>query len=355
MKNFFLYLFIFNISLTYADFGEVVDCPENLKLIKSLQNTAQCRQGLGFEISYYSQREEKIYIDTGANQLKILNFDLRKAQHCLDFNPNNAIEDVAYNTEIEKWVIYQSQNIFRNIEMVYLLDKDYDLNKFALTFMIEKNNLPLGEIIKFRGTKAIIRTKNNQKPLIVDINIPSIEVLKEKAFNYFEMRSTGWRFMNEGLGDYPAYNQTVAIVNKCENLTNQKKKNNCYHLQGKQLQLNILEYVKKEFQNNDDTRTLMEYLGEDKKKLKELYVAKSIYQAYKELNESQVMNLNYRWDKEGWRISSTFAHFGSAPARQLTYNLSDGKSYFSLGHFAYKPAAFSVRYAYYPISIIEWE
>lgn len=238
--------------------------------------------------------------------------------------------------------------------MLYLLDKDYNLNKFVLTFLIENNTVSLDKMVTFNGTKAVI-VDNAGKLFAVDTSIPTLEELKQEAFNYYEMRSTGWRFMRKGLGDYPAYEKTTEIVNKCEAVEKERKKERCYKKEGELLQLHIMKYVQENFEDNYDNRELIKSLGGDPKRLKQLYIADRLFKAYKKMGESQVMNLDYKWEDERLHITNTIGHFGSAPAHQLTYYLNSGNSYFSLGRFAYMPSMLSVRYTYYPIGLIHWE
>ncbi len=348
-----LFMTLFATSVQ-ANFGQIVDCPDVLSQFKDEKSRAHCRLAHGSDISFYSEKETKIYIKKSNGELKVLDFDANKAYHLLDLNPRNSFTDVMYNEEIEKWVVYNALGHLYGIDALYLFDKDYDFSKFVLTFLLEGSRVPLNELLTFDGTKVKL-TDENGKDFYIDTKVPTLEEIKEEAFNYFETRSTSWTFLKNGLGEYPSYKKVTAIFEKCEAIEKDKKREKCFKNEGQLLQLDILEYVKENFEDNYNTRDLIKYLGnEDKHRFEEFYIARSLFRHYKYMRESELLDLENPWT--GFSpVLNTLSSFGSKPAIQFSYFLNRGTSFLSIGTFPNKPAGYSVRYAYYPVGVIPWE
>lgn len=338
----------------YADFGKVTQCSKALSEIKEDILRAKCRVGHDGAITLYAEKEQLLYIDR-AGRVSTLIFNVESANKRLDHRKGSRIEDITFNENLQKWVIYKPQNPYY-LDIVYLLDKNYDPNVFVHSFLIENNKNPLSETLTFEGSSIKIKDDFGKIHHLTFHDF-TLDELKKRAYNSFEMSYLGWKFIKKDLGDFPAYSKVSEIFKLCSLKAKKRAKDRCFKREGRLLQDNLYQYVKSnpEYFDPDlyETETLLEYLGEERLLAKENYVIKSMFRNYQALLDSEVFNLNFNWLEKNISFESWESQ--EAPNHQVTYHLNSGLIYFSIGQFAYKPRGYSIRYAYYPIEPITWD
>lgn len=345
MKELTAFMALLISTSAFANFGQIVDCPSALMEHKT--ENSSCRDNEEQVTSLYNANEGLLYSYNGA-EVSISQIDGSQLKLILErYEDYNDILDLAINHKLNKLIVFKHSATNSNNQYIYLLDKNLDKNQIVVSILYQGNDLELSSVTTFNNSHAIIQ-KPNGTILNIDIATPSLAQVSKEAFNNYEIPSTGWTFLQQGLGSYPTYEKVKDIFDQCDDLKNKGRKKRCFKRMEKKLQKDMLLYIQENMSSNRDLR---DYLGEDQRL--EYNVTSSLFQAYRKLTEAPILNPNYAWELEYYPISNQISLYGIRPALQYTFDISRDERFFSLGNIALKYGRVSTRHGYYPLGAID--
>ena len=327
---------------SFASPGSITPCTEKLLVLKN-QNPESyrdvCRESQNNTVSIYDSKNGILRIDTGTG-IEEKPFQIGLARTLLGNLAQDAINEVFFNNETHQWVVYDAIQENGDLQQVYLLPENFKNHDSIITFSVTAlaNDQLLNHLI-FNGNTIEIHGTNG-KITSVKNEIPTFTQMRKMAYEYFDVRDTGWKFLSNGLKDYPIYDQVKALVNQCDSMTKQKKMDHCFAEGKRTLAKNILASTLIHDPKNAD---LIQFLGDHDLSTS---VTNSLIKGYRDNLASQALNPDYDWSKD------SIVGLGKEFFFHYTYDLNQANVVFSPGMYWWKPAAFSLGYAYYPISQI---
>jgi hypothetical protein len=265
-------------------------------------------------------------------------FPLKEAAALLGVE-EKALKEVNYQPETKQWIAYDETQASGSLQHVYLLPEDFKSKDKIITLVaVAKAGYRLiDNIILKNDMIEIINPENNL--VVMKNEVPAYSQLREKAYEFYDVKSTDWTFFQEGIKNFPIYSKVKSVHDKCEFILKENKKRKCYKNEEAVLAKELLSST---LLNDQENKTLIEFL---KNKDQKYIITNSLISVYKDLLTSEALSEEYNWASDSivtGRSEKFFFHY--------TLDVSSKITYFSPGILWWKPSALSVRYGYYPIS-----
>ncbi len=330
-------------TYAYASPGQTVPCTPKLADLKA-QNSGDyrgaCREGKSGEVSLYDSKNGVLRIDTGT-ELKEKPFAIDQALILLDVWTKDSIKEVYFNAETAQWVLYDDTQAGGDFQQVYLLPENFKNQDRIITLSAPANpKRVLINDLEFNGATIAIRSATGNT-ITVKNEIPTYEQMRKSAYEFYDVKATGWTFLQDGIKNFPTYDKVKAIVEKCDAIVKAGKKGRCFKKEEKNLAAELLVSTRANDPSNAD---LIDFLSNRDQRI---MVTDSLIRQYRELLASQALSKTYDWSNDSVVTGARGTFFF-----QYTYDLSSGITVYSPGMYWFKPSGFSVRYAYYPIGPI---
>ncbi len=330
-------------TYAYASPGQKVPCTPKLADLKA-QNSddyrGACREGKSGEVSLFDSKNSVLRIDTGTD-LKDKPFALEQAAILLDVWPSNSIKEVFFNSDTRQWVLYDDTQANGDLQQVYLLPENFKSQDQVITLSAPSNpKHALVNDLEFIGATIVTHTAAGTV-ITLKNEIPTYEQMRKSAYEFYDVRSTGWNFLSDGIKNFPVYDKVKALVEKCDAIAKAGKKGRCLAKEEKNLSAELLVSTQANDPNNADLISFLSDRGT------RIIVMESLIRQYRELLASQALSQTFDWSADSVVTGARGTFFF-----QYTYDLSHGITVYSPGMYWFKPSGFSVRYAYYPIAAI---
>lgn len=265
-------------------------------------------------------------------------FPIKEAASLLGVR-EEALKEVSYHAETKQWIVYDDTEASGSLQHVYLLPEDFK-NKDKIITLVEVARAGyrlIDNIIFKNGMIEILSSENNL--VVIKNETPAYSQLRERAYEFYDVRATGWTFFESGIKNFPVYSKVKSVHDKCENIPKENKRLKCYKNEEAILAKELLSST---LLNDQENKTLIEFL---KNKEQKYLVTNSLIRVYKDLLTSKALSEEYDWSND-----SNITGYSGKFFFHYTLDISNKTAYFSPGIFWWKPSALSVRYGYYPIS-----
>lgn len=328
----------------HASPGRVTTCTHALAKLKQQDPQSyvdHCREGKDGAVTLYDSRSSVLKTDTGSG-VEEKPFDSGLAMRLLQIH--RGIQEVFFNSDTHQWGVYGDSQASGDLQQVYLLPENFKAHDVIITLSAPAN--PKSQLIdqlEFDGDQidiafdggAVVSVKNE---------VPDEGQMRRMAYEFFDVRYTGLRFLENGIKNFPIYDKIKALVEKCDLLQKEEKRAKCYDLEEVGLASELLVSTRANDPQNSD---LLQFLAD--KNLRTNVVG-SLVDGYRKNLASEALDRTYDWSKVDFPVAT---HRGGDDNYFLhyTYDFTHGIAVFSPG-MEWDKFDYSVRYAYYPIAPI---